>query len=212
MEPQKIGRHTAFKVWINDLHKSDVKVAEEGFSYLGIGENKVVRMNLFGSVIDKFVAESYATIIIDDSSGNIRLRVWADDLYMLENSEVGDLLIVVGRWAEYDGERYLRPELVRKISVDWALLRRLELNKTYGAPSQEEKIEIKEEVKKVEEVPPTLSAREVVLNLIEKYDEISYEDLLSKSKADKNNLDVAVQDLLKEGEIFSPKKDYYRLV
>ncbi len=212
MDPVKIGRHTAYKVWINDLHKSDVKVAEEGFSYLGIGENKVVRMNLFGSVIDKFVAESYATIIIDDSSGNIRLRVWAEDLYMLDSLEVGDLLFVVGRWAEYDGERYLRPEIVKKISVDWALLRRLELNKTYGAPSKEEKIEIKEESNKVEEVPPSLSAREVVLNMIEKFDELSEVDLVSKSKVKKEVLDLAIQDLLKEGEIFSPKKGYYRLV
>ena len=212
MEPQKIGRHTAYKVWINDIHKSDVKVAEEGFSYLGIGENKVVRMNLFGSVIDKFSAESYGTIVIDDSSGNIRLRVWSDDLYMVENLEVGELVFVVGRWADYDGERYFRPEIIRKVSVDWALLRRLELNKTYGAPSKEEKVDIKEEVKEIEEVPPSLSAREVVMNLIEKFDELSEEDLVSKSKVKKEVLDVAVQDLLKEGEIFSPKKGFYRLV
>jgi len=92
------------------------------------------------------------------------------------------------------------------------LLRRLELNKTYGAPSKEEKIEIKEESNKVEEVPPSLSAREVVLNMIEKFDELSEVDLVSKSKVKKEVLDLAIQDLLKEGEIFSPKKGYYRLV
>jgi hypothetical protein len=212
-EQKQIGRHTAYKVWIKDIHNNKEAIDQNtGFPYLPVKDKKVVRLNIFGSVVDKFTSEAYATIVLDDSSGSVRLRVWADDLYMFENIEVGDLVFIVGRWAEYKEEKYVRPEVVRKISIDWALLRRLELSKEYGVPSKEDKVVVKVESSDVKEVEPTLAAREAVLSIIDKKDEASAAEVCHESGISMEKIELAVNDLLKEGEIFAPRQGVYRLV
>ena len=212
-EQKQIGRHTAYKVWIKDIHNTEEVIdAESGFPYLSVKDKKIVRLNVFGSIVDKFSSESYATVVLDDSSGSVRLRVWADDLYLFENVEVGDLVFIVGRWAEYNGERYLRPEVVRKISIDWALLRRLELSKEYGVPSKEDKVIVKVESEGVKEIEPTLAAREAVLSIIDKKDEATAAEVCHESGISMDKIEVAINDLLKEGEIFAPRQGVYRLV
>jgi len=213
-QPTKMmKRNTAYKVWINNLHKTEMQVnPDTGFPFLPIKDKKVVRVNLFGSVISKFVGDTYGSVVIDDSSGSLRIRVWQDDLYLFEDLEIGNMVFVVGRWADFDGERYLRPEIVRKVSIDWALLRRLELIKEFGIPSKEEKVMVEEESNEKEEVEPSLVAREAILNVIEKFEEVSMDMIEKESEMERRKLLVALQDLLKEGEIFSPRAGFYKLV
>ena len=151
-------------------------------------------------------------MLVDDGSGTIRLKVWGDDLDLLKEKKVGDLVLVVGRVNEFNDERYIRPEIVRTIETDWALLRRLELVKTYGAPKKEEKVVVPVEDKPQEEVEPSLAAREVIINTIEKFEEADEAKLIEACKMPRDKVMVALNDLLKEGEVFSPKKGLYRLV
>ena len=213
VEQKQIGRHTAYKVWIKEIHNNKESIdPSTGFPYLPVKDKKVVRVHIFGSVVDKFTSESYATIVLDDSSGSIRLRAWADDTYLFEKLEVGDLVFVVGRWAEYKEEKYVRPEVVRKVSIDWALLRRLQLAKEYGIPSKEEKVSVKVESEGVKEVEPTLAAREAVLSIVDKKDEATAAEVCHESGISMEKIEVAINDLLKEGEIFAPRQGVYRLV
>jgi RPA family protein len=208
-----LQRQTAYKVWINDIHKAGLEQdPDSGMSFLKIKDMNVVRANLFGVVADKGSYEGYSTIVLDDSSGSIRARVWSDDVYLLENVNVGDPVFVVARWAEFNNERYIRPEIVRKVSMDWALFRRLELTKLYGLPSREEKVSVKSEEDKADKIEPSLADREFVLNLIEKNDEVSDEQIVVQSGKSKEIMKVAIQDLLKDGEIFAVKPGVYRLV
>tara|TARA_Y100000310_G_scaffold319710_1_gene375313 strand:+ start:2766 stop:3407 length:642 start_codon:yes stop_codon:yes gene_type:complete len=213
MVEQRPRRQTAYKVWINDLHTAELVVnPETEMSFLDVKGKNVVRVNIFGSVIDSLKNEDYGTLVIDDSSGALRMRVWGEDLYLFEDVNVGDLIFVIGRWAVFNDERYLRPEIVRKVEMDWALLRRLELTKEFGSPKKEEKVSVSAEESEVKEVEPSLSAREAVLVLIEKHDSVNDEQLTAESGLTPENLKIAIMDLLKEGEIFSPEKGVYQLV
>ncbi|MBT4174053.1 hypothetical protein HOE07_00070 [archaeon] len=202
-------RQTAYKVWIRDLKHTKGEM-DGSLAYLPIGGNRVVRVNIVGSVIGKNLSENYGNLILDDGSETIQARVWGDDLWLLEGMEVGDLVLVVARLGEFNQEIYLRPEVVRKIDMDWALLRRLEMIKKYGKPEMVEKKEVN--VEKVEEVQPSLAVREKVLSVIESAEELSMDALVVKMGVDADKVKKAVDELLKEGEIFMPRPGYLRCV
>ena len=202
-------RQTAYKVWIRDLKHTKGEM-DGSLAYLPIGGNRVVRVNIVGSVIGKNLSENYGNLILDDGSETIQARVWGDDLWLLEGMEVGDLVLVVARLGEFNQEIYLRPEVVRKIDMDWALLRRLEMIKKYGKPEMVEKKEVN--VEKVEEVQPSLAVREKVLSVIESAEELSMDALVVKMGVDADKVKKAVDELLKEGEMFMPRPGYLRCV
>jgi len=209
---EQFKRHTAYKVWIGGIHKNPIVRDENGSSKISIGSLQVARVNLIGGVIDAFKSENYGSLLVDDGSGTIRLKVWGEDLGLFEDKQVGDLVLVVGRVGEFNEERYVRPEIVRKISTDWALLRRLELVQKFGAPKKEEKVEVSVKDQPQKEVEPSLAAREAILNTIEKLEEVDEAKLVEACAMPREKVMVALNDLLKEGEVFSPKKGLYRLV
>tara|TARA_Y100000310_G_C20696549_1_gene826140 strand:- start:3635 stop:4273 length:639 start_codon:yes stop_codon:yes gene_type:complete len=202
-------RQTAYKVWIRDLKHTKGEM-EGSLVYLPIGGNRVVRVNVVGSVIGKNVSENYGNLILDDGSETIQARVWGEDLWLLEGLEVGDLVLAVARLGEFNQEVYLRPEIVRKIDMDWALLRRLELIKKFGKPDRVEKKDVN--VEKVDEVEPSLAVREKVLSVVESAEELSMDALVAKVGVGEDKVKRAVDELLKEGEMFMPRPGYLRCV
>lgn len=206
-------RQTAFKVWIRDLKYTKGEMEDGGLVYLPIGGHNVVRVNIVGSVIGKNVTDNFGSIVIDDGSDNIQARVWGEDLWLVNELEVGDLVLVIARLGEFNQEPYLRPEVVRKVDMDWALLRRLELIKEYGKPEKvEEKKEVTAVVEKVEEVEPSMAVREKVLAFVEEGKEISMESLVEKVGMEEAKVKKAVDELLKEGEMFMPRPGFLRCV
>ncbi|MFH1972409.1 MAG: OB-fold nucleic acid binding domain-containing protein [archaeon] len=207
-------RQTAYKVWIRDLKNTKGNVDDTGLVYLPIKNKKVVRVNVIASIIDKFNSGNYMMLTVDDGSDSIQLKCWGEDAALLEGKEIGDMILVVGRLGEYQEEVYIRPEVIRKLdSYDWALLRRLELIKEYGVPEKKEKIEVVEkELKEEDEIEPSMAVREKVLSLIEKYDEAEEQKIIDESGIPKDQILKAVQELLKEGEVYMPRPGYLKMV
>ena len=206
-------RQTAYKFWIKDLYSGIPKVDEiTQLKAFEVRRKNVVRVNILGNIIETSVQDNYGSMTIDDGSAQVRLKVWNDDVELIKNKQIGDFVLVVGRLSDFNNERYVRPEIVRNMTFDWALLRRLELNKEYGVPSKEDKVVLKKEEVVPDEVEPTLKAREIILNTIEKNEEASDDDLINACGMPKDKVMFALYELLKEGEVFSPKKGYYSLV
>ncbi len=215
-QPRQIKRQTAYKVWISHLIKNKGTVDDSGLAYIPVGEKKVVRCNVVASVIGKDTREGFGSLVLDDGSENIIARVWGEDTWLLDDIEIGDLVMVIARLGEFQEKVYLRPEVVRKIDMDWALLRRLELVKEYGKPEprevkvEEEYVEEKEE--RIEEPIPSIAIREKVLKLVEEREEVAIDTILEKIEADERKVKAAVDELLKEGEMFMPRPGYIRVV
>ncbi|MSR86462.1 hypothetical protein EXS74_03650 [Candidatus Woesearchaeota archaeon] len=206
-------RQTAYKVWIKDIHSAKSHIdTTSGLPSFIIRDKTLARVNFIASVIDTFSSGTYGSIVVDDGSGQIRLKVWGDDLVLLEARGIGDLVLIIGRVSQFNDERYVRPEIVRTVSQDWALLRRLELIKEYGVPQKEDRVILEKEEESSPEVEPSLAAREIILARIEKQEEVSEEEVFKACSLPREKVALALYDLLKEGEIFSPKKGYYRLV
>ena len=184
-------------------------------NFIGIGFAETVRLlgKTSGYTVDKFTTFSVLKMEADGvDCCRLKDAVSYIGCHVVAQHSFGDFVLIIGRIAEFKGERYIRPEIVRLISLDWALLRRLELMKEYGVPNKEEKVVLVPEKSSTPEVEPSLAAREKILTIIEKMEEVAEQILVDECKMSKDKVMVALYDLLKEGEIFSPKKGFYRLV
>ena len=130
-------RKTANKIWISlllrgEFHKEE---GEFGSNYVLIGDKKISRVNVIAIVVDKFINEVHdaGTVEIDDGSGNILIKVWQDDVKIIDNVTIGDLILAVGKLRQFNDEIYIVPELIKTLKdMNWAKIRKLELEKEYG--------------------------------------------------------------------------------
>lgn len=197
-----IQRQVAYKIWISDLLKSDfVKALGEWEpNYVALGDKKIARVNVVGTIVDMFanVDASYMTLVIDDGSGNIRVRGWQDEVKLLNGVAIGDIVLVVGRIKDYTGSIYIGPEIVKKLDSDWLKLRQKELERLYGFVEQDEK--------KI-----TINIRGKILDLIKEVDNgegVELTMLVNKI----GNCDDVVKELIEEGEVFYIKPGFLKLM
>lgn len=91
---------------------------------------KISRLNLIATVIDKFVAEdgNYCSLTLDDGTSLIKAKSFKDDVKILKDFELGDMMLVIGKIREYNGEIYVNAEATRKIlDANFEILRRFEI-------------------------------------------------------------------------------------
>ena len=209
-------RQVAYKVWIKDLvGKEYVRgLGEFESGHVLVGSLKVSRVNVVGVVVDRFENEdrSYVNVVVDDSSGNLRLRCWGEDVKVLNNVNVGDCVLIVGKVKDYSGEVYVVAEAVRIVDKKWLECRKFELVKEYGSGGQlqaEGSID-SSKVRKVEGDP-----RGIILELIEKYDNgdgAEYDAVVVKSGISEAEAEDVIKEMIREGEVFENRSGYLKVM
>jgi RPA family protein len=105
---------------------------------------KISRVNVIGSVTDVFLSENgnYGSVTVDDGTATVRAKVFGDGVSLIKDVAAGNLVLVVGKVKEYNGEIYVNAEIVRRIEdPNYENLRKLEILKR-----------LKEKKKMVEEI------------------------------------------------------------
>jgi len=225
-------RQVAYKVWISDLISGNF-FKEEGEwdpNYVVIRNNlKVSRVNVIASVVNKYKNDenSYAYITIDDGSGAVDVRAWREDIGLLDKCEIGDLILLIGRAKEFNENIYVIPELIKKLdNSSWAKVRKIELEKEFGAPVKVDKESIGDKklivsvdnkggiVVKEESASEMLTqtSRQKVLDYISKKEEVTYDDIIENLKIDEKEANDIIKELLREGEIYQPKPNYLKVI
>jgi RPA family protein len=234
-----LSRQTAYKTWISSLNNGNYKIEEStGYGYVEFNNTKISRVNLIGTVVNHFISEdsNYGTITIDDNSSTIRIKSFREDTNAIKKVKIGDLVLVIGRIRKYNDEIYINHEIIKALNnPNWELLRKLELLKLYGKPKTEQVIEITEniEIKKVEPFKivqqqliqeesieeefiddVTENSRQKVLTIIERYNEegANINNIIQESNLDKKEIELAIQELLKEGEIYESRPGILRSI
>lgn len=91
---------------------------------------KISRLNLIATVIDKFVSEdgNYSSLTLDDGTSLIKANAFKEDAKIVKDFELGDLILIIGKLREYNGEVYINAEASRKIlDANFEVLRRFEI-------------------------------------------------------------------------------------
>jgi len=128
-------RFTAYRLSIGMILASEKKYDQARFRSVIFNEKDITRVNLVATVVDKYTSDAkpYAAVTLDDNTGSIRAKVFADSVPLLENIEIGDTVTVIGLIREFNDELYIVPEIVKSIDPRWLLARKFELINLHGS-------------------------------------------------------------------------------
>lgn len=207
-KPKK--REIAYKMKIGDIligtpivedipATDESSTAKERFRFLDLGDKKIVRVNIVANIVDKYVSEGekkYSTLTIDDASGQLRLKLFGEDVAKFEKFSQGDTILTIGVLRSYNQEVYLTPEIIKLQDPRYLLVRKLELEK--NAPVKPAEIKTNQAV----------GLREQILDMIKssQAEGINTSDMILKiTSASPETINSEIIKLLEDGMIYEPR-------
>lgn len=193
-------RHTAYKLRIGDLLIGKPIFDNERFSFLELGNKKIVRVNIVGNIVDKFESEGerkYIFLKLDDGSGQISLKTFGDDIEKFKNFSQGQTVVVIGVLRNWNNETYIQPEIIKEQDPKYLLVRKKELEKEQAKNAQPVernqttaiKDTILDKIKQAED-QGGIEVDKIIMNLRETSPEI---------------INQEIKKLLEDGIIFEPR-------
>ncbi len=137
--PEQFKRNVAYKFRIGDLLMGKPIFDNERFSFLELGEKKIIRVNIIGNIIERYESEGerkYIFLTLDDGSGQIRLKCFGEDADKFKNIAQGQTVLVIGNLRNFNNETYISPEIIREQDTKYLLIRKLEIEKDKSKNSQ----------------------------------------------------------------------------
>ncbi|MCF7871674.1 OB-fold nucleic acid binding domain-containing protein [Candidatus Woesearchaeota archaeon] len=207
-----IQRQTAYKCNINTVLASRY-IQQQGWepNYLEKNDKKISRVNILAAVVSK----ENNTITIDDGTGQINLMLFSDH-EKAENIDVADIILVIGKPREYNNQRYIVPEILKKIqNTKWIQYRKMELNldidnKNHhdNENTQDKLIEkpLKKQIPPLIEIkkPENISQKIVeTIRKLDKGDGAEIEQVIDQIK--NSDAEKYITLLINEGEIFEAR-------
>jgi RPA family protein len=138
MPEQKFKRHIAYKLRIGNVLLGKPILDEGRFSFLELGDKKIIRVNIIGNIVDRYESQSetnYISLTLDDGSGQIKLKVFGDMVEKFKDIHQGTTVVVIGLLRHWNDEIYISPDIIREADLKYLLLRKLETEKQRAASS-----------------------------------------------------------------------------
>jgi len=201
MADQQFKRNIAYKYRIGDLllGKPIFNTDTQRFSFLELGDKKIVRVNLIGNIIEKYDSEGekkYSFFKADDGSGQISLKVFGDDVEKFSGLNQGQTVTIIGTLRNFNNETYISPEIIKEVDTKYLLIRKLELEKSRktNVPIQREQ---------------AIAIKDKILEKIKESEEDGGIDvdkiILEIKEAPPEAINQEIKKLLEEGIIFEPR-------
>lgn len=191
-------RNTAIKVRISEIVSGSYIKSDNESSYIDSGGKKLYRVNLLATAVTKNSSGAYANLIIDDGSGKVSLRSF-DNQQMFDEFSAGDIVIIIGRPREFGSERYIVPEIIKKVNDSaWIQVRARELINVQNGGSINGKAD---------------SPYDKISKLVGDCDNgegADVDEIISKSNLD--NADALITGMIKEGIVYEAKSGRIKLV
>ncbi|MDP3917022.1 MAG: OB-fold nucleic acid binding domain-containing protein [Nanoarchaeota archaeon] len=226
METQQIQRQIAYKMWFSNLSNGNFvqgSKSPDGFSpsYVELNNKRISRVNVIATVVDIFKSEdgNYFSFTLDDGTATMRIKAFNEDTNALLNIEKGDMVLVVGRLREYQGEIYISPEITRKImDPNEELVRKSELLKNIGRPEefkhQKNMQTVQAIIKETPREPAHEELRQRVIDFLSEDEESGIETsaIAKKIQKDDTTAEAVIKELILEGEIYENKPGHYKII
>ena len=197
MPETKFKRNIAYKIRIEDILNGKPVIENERFSFLDSGNKKIVRVNLIGSVVDKYEVDGerkYIFLTLDDGSGQVKLKVFGDDTEKLKNINHGQTIIIIGTLRYFNDEIYIFPEAVKNQDPKYLIVRKLELDKIISEkPAPEKSYEIKDKI--IELIKNSENAGGIDTDVL----------IIELKENSPKIIEEEIQKLLEGGIIFEPR-------
>ncbi|HLC90991.1 MAG TPA: hypothetical protein VJI15_04425 [Candidatus Nanoarchaeia archaeon] len=127
MEPS-FQRFCAVKLSVKDIIEGNIHQQDESAgTYLLLNSMAIHRVNVIGVIVHKEIVGSVASLLIDDSTERIPVKVFEENRNAADLT-TGNGLLVIGRVRIYNGEKYISPEILKKVPLHWLRVRMMELS------------------------------------------------------------------------------------
>ena len=204
MDKKPYQNQTAIKILIKDILEGYLtQENNEGLTFLQTTSKRIHRINLIGVVVKKEKTGSITNVFVDDASGKIVIRFFEENK-STEKISVGDVIVVVGKIRSYQEEKYISPEIVKKVAPLWLKVRSLELSLSEEKESKEDlPIEKVEEEKVLEKKEVSLLPFQKIAKLIKELDQgegVLIEEIIEKSSLQET--EQILDKMLETGDIF----------
>lgn len=139
MPEGQFKRNVAYKYRIGDVLLGKPMFDGERFSFLELGDRKIVRINVVGNIIDKYESDGerkYIFFTLDDGSGQIKIKCFGDEALRFKDVFQGQTVLVIGVLRNFNNETYLSPEIIREQDTKYLLIRKLETEKDKSKNAQ----------------------------------------------------------------------------
>lgn len=124
-------RNVAYKLRIGSILSGKVILENDKLKSLELGDKNIIRINLIANIIDKYIQDGekkFASITLDDASGQIKIKTFGDDIEKFAPLNQGDTVAVIGLLRQWNNELYITPEIIKKKDPSFLLVRKLELD------------------------------------------------------------------------------------
>jgi RPA family protein len=175
----------------------------EKFSFLELGNKKIVRVNIIANIVDRYNVEGerkYIFLTVDDGSGQIKLKAFGDDSDKLKNVNQGDTVAVIGTLRHFKDETYIFPEIIKSQDPKYLLVRKLELEKERKQTSNVSTPIQKQEI---------MAVKDQLLDIIKKSEDdggVEADKIMMELRGTSPDIiNQEIKKLLEEGIIFEPR-------
>ena len=189
-------RNVAYKLRIGDILSGKPLIESERLKYVESKNKQIVRANLIANVIDKYIQDGerkFASITLDDASGQIKIKVFGEDISKFDSLNQGDTILIIGLLRFWYNEIYLTPEIIKKKSPEYLLIRKMEID------AEEPKILDKTQITELKD--------KIIFALkeSEKLGGIDKDELSKKLDQAKESIENEIKKLLENGLAYEPR-------
>ena len=196
MPEQQYKRHIAHKMRIGDLIKGNPVLDEEKFKLLEYQNKEIVRVNLIANIVDKYIQDDerkFGSLTLDDASGQIKLKVFGEDIQKFEKFSQGDTIMAIGVLRIWNNELYIIPEIMKKKDPQYLLIRKLETDLEKPQTLEKEKLH---------------ELKDKIISIIKKEEEnggVEIEQMILELKSPPAVINQEIRKLLEEGIVYEPR-------
>jgi len=193
---EQLKRNTAYKLRLGDILSGKPVMEADRLKNLEINGKNVVRTNIIANVVDKYIQDGekkFGSITLDDATGQIKVKVFGDDIEKFSDLNQGDTILVIGMIRSWNNELYITPEIIKKKDPSYLLVRKLESEAEQ--PKTLDKTQLTE-------------LKDKMISLVkeaEKDNGIDIDKLILTLKEPPEVINQEIKRLLEEGIVYEPR-------
>ncbi|MBS3123917.1 hypothetical protein J4437_04770 [Candidatus Woesearchaeota archaeon] len=129
-------RPAAICLTFKEIIDSELRLPEDEPPFLIYADGKrAYRINTLGTIVNKEKIGNITNFLLDDGSATLVARFF-EESKNIEALNPGDIVLIIGKVRLFNEEKYLSPEIVKKVSPLWMKLRRLGYSKSNEAATK----------------------------------------------------------------------------
>ena len=204
LQEKQYRREVAQKASVAEILNSGFAEAEDGTAALNANGRQIKRANILATIVDKTdTGGAYKSMVADDGTGQIKLRLFDDASGLFGKTEVGDFVLIIGKPRHYGDETYIAPELIRALKdIKWAEVRKLELKKLQTQQKTGLAENLKENEKPLPNYDRVSKDKVVVYQAIKELDTGRGADVTEVILKCGSNAEALVKEMVRSGDLF----------